>query len=45
MKKWTSALMGLTLMLALSASAYAATKGCCTDSACCNQSCCRKAKK
>lgn len=45
MKKLTSALMGITLMLALSVGAYAAAKDCCTDSVCCNKGCCRKAKK
>ena len=46
MRKLSSALMGMTLMLVLAAGAYASAKSCCTDASCCNgQSCCRKAKK
>lgn len=45
MKKISSALLGLTLMLALVASAYAETKSCCGSSCCNGQSCCRNAKK
>lgn len=45
MKRITSALMGLTLMLTFAVSAFAGD--CCTSGSCCNGGCCKmqKAKK
>lgn len=45
MKRISTSLIGLTLMLALGAVAYAEVKSCCTGQSCCTSgSCCRKAK-
>jgi hypothetical protein len=45
MKRITSGLIGLTLLLTLAVSVYAEVKDCCSGGSCCTSgSCCRKAK-
>lgn len=44
MKKISAALLGVALMLALTASAFGA-KTCCDGGSCCNEACCSKALK